>query len=73
MTEFVNPMPELTEVSRAFYAAARARRLVIQQCSQCQQKIFYPKFICPHCLGSDLEWVECCGRGKPSSLPPPRS
>lgn len=64
MTEFVNPLPELTSVSKPFYSAARKGKLLIQRCTQCQRSIFYPKVICPHCLSTDLDWFESSGRGK---------
>lgn len=64
MSDFVNPLPELTSVSKPFYAAARERKLLIQHCTRCKQNICYPKVICPNCLSSDLGWFESCGRGK---------
>jgi len=64
VTDFVNPLPELTTVSKPFYAAAKDRKLLIQRCRQCEQVIFYPKFCCPNCLGTDLDWFESRGRGK---------
>ena len=38
-------------------------RLMIQRCPQCALHVFYPRAICPHCTGGDLEWVEAQGRG----------
>jgi len=64
VTDFINPLPELTSVSRTFYSAARQRKLLIQYCTKCQKTIFYPKFFCPHCLGSELDWIESRGHGK---------
>lgn len=64
MTDFLNPLPELTSVSKPFYAAARQRKLLIQRCTRCAQVIFYPKFYCPNCLSGDLDWFESRGRGK---------
>lgn len=64
MTEFINPLPELTSVSKPFYAAARQHKLLIQRCTHCQKAIFYPKFFCPNCLGAELDWFESRGRGK---------
>jgi len=68
VTDFLNPLPELTSVSKPFYAAARQRKLLIQRCTQCRLSIFYPKFYCPHCLSAELEWFESRGRGKAYSF-----
>jgi uncharacterized OB-fold protein len=64
MSEFKNPLPEMTHVSRPFYKAAREHKLLIQRCGDCRRNIFYPKSVCPHCLSTDLEWFESSGKGK---------
>jgi len=58
------PLPKITPVSMPFYKAAKEHRLLIQQCKDCQKIISYPKFICPYCMSSNLEWIESCGKGK---------
>lgn len=35
----------------------------LQQCDQCQQFIFYPRVLCPHCGGRELSWNSVTGQG----------
>ncbi|MBL4621169.1 MAG: OB-fold domain-containing protein [Immundisolibacteraceae bacterium] len=35
----------------------------LQQCDQCQQFIFYPRVLCPHCGASELSWNAVSGQG----------
>jgi hypothetical protein len=43
--------------------AAAEGKLLVQQCRGCQAYVHYPRVICPHCRGLDLEWRDACGRG----------
>lgn len=36
---------------------------LIQRCQNCQDSIFYPRMICPHCGSDGLEWFSPSGRG----------
>ena len=38
--------------------------LVIQECKECDVKIFYPRKYCPECWSSDLGWSEASGKAK---------
>ncbi len=64
MNEWKNPLPEITDVSRPFYQAARKHKLMIQHCKDCGKNISYPKSLCPYCLSSNLDWFESTGKGK---------
>lgn len=55
--------PRSTEVSEPFWRATRERRLIMQWCRSCEQVVFYPREVCPCCLGSDLEWRDSQGTG----------
>lgn len=55
--------PPATEVSGPFWQATRERRLVMQWCRPCELVVFYPREICPTCLGYDLEWRDSPGSG----------
>lgn len=55
--------PPSTEVSEPFWRATRERRLIMQWCRSCEQVVFYPREVCPRCLGSDLEWRDSQGTG----------
>lgn len=45
-----------------YWAAAREGMLKIKQCKTCGKPHFYPRALCPHCLG-DTEWVQAKGTG----------
>ena len=57
------PRPEPNADSRAYWEAARDRRLVVHGCRACGQRHFMPRGQCPACWSSDLEWVDCSGLG----------
>lgn len=44
----------------------------IQKCDDCQQHVFYPRLICPHCGSQQLQWVTASGRGTVYSTSIPR-
>ncbi|MFQ5820843.1 MAG: Zn-ribbon domain-containing OB-fold protein [Candidatus Heimdallarchaeota archaeon] len=56
-------LPKSTQVTKAFWDAAKRHELLIQQCKKCGIHIFYPRAYCPECLSSDLEWVASSGEG----------
>ena len=39
-------------------------KLLIQKCEPCDKAFYYPRVSCPYCLGSELRWLECSGRGR---------
>jgi uncharacterized OB-fold protein len=55
--------PPVGEVSVPFWEATRDRRLLVQWCTECEEPIFYPRAVCPGCLGTALEWRPSSGRG----------
>ena len=57
------PTPPAAPWTAPFWKAAQAGRLLIQQCPQCGQYIFYPRRHCPHCGALEVSWVEASGRG----------
>jgi hypothetical protein len=60
---YAKPLPEPSEVTRPFWEAARAHRLELQRCAECERFVFYPRALCPHCGGARLEWRRASGRG----------
>ena len=58
------PAPVVNADSAYYWAAAAAERLVIRKCMHCGQLHFMPRYLCPHCWSTDLEWVEISGRGR---------
>lgn len=52
------PLPEITDLTRPFWAAARDSKLVMQKCAACGTMNFYPKPWCIECGDRRLDWVE---------------
>ena len=46
-----------------YQAELDAGRFCIQHCPQCQQHVFNPRELCPHCGASGLHWVRASGQG----------
>ena len=53
----------ITEASGPFWEATRRRRLVLPWCVECDQAFWFPREVCPRCLGSAIEWRTATGRG----------
>jgi uncharacterized OB-fold protein len=51
-------------VSQPFWDATREDRLLVQWCTDCEHPIFFPREVCPRCLGSALEWRPSAGTGR---------
>jgi uncharacterized protein len=62
------PYPVPDRDTAPFWEAARQGRLVLPRCLDCGRRHFYPRAICPHCMGGSLEWVEASGRGSVHSF-----
>lgn len=58
------PLPEITDLTRPFWAAAKAHKLVVQKCARCNACNFHPKPWCVDCGCRDLPWTEVSGNGK---------
>ena len=57
------PYPVPDAETAPFWDAVAAGRLDLQRCRSCRRHVFYPRSLCPHCGGLDLEWVTVSGRG----------
>jgi len=51
-------MPDNAE----FWAAAREGRLLVRHCNSCGKPHWYPRTLCPFCMG-DTQWKPASGRG----------
>jgi len=56
--------PPVSPTTQAFWDATREQRFLLQWCTDCQRAIFFPREVCPSCLGSSLAWKESVGRGR---------
>lgn len=57
------PIPHADAVTEPYWAAARERRLVMPRCRACGRHHFYPRTLCPHCGGAELDWAAVAGTG----------
>lgn len=58
------PGPTVTALTAPFWKAAEEGRLSIQRCEACEQAIFYPRGMCPHCWSKKLVWQDASGKGR---------
>lgn len=63
LSELKVPGPTEIALTGLFWAAASAGKLMIQRCSDCEEAVFYPREICPHCWSEHLSWFEASGNG----------
>ena len=61
-TTYKKVLPRVDEESKGFWEACRRHELRIQRCRACGTFRYYPRALCPNCLGSDTEWVQSSGR-----------
>lgn len=64
MNAYKKPLPTPTPWSRPFWEGCKRQELLIQECEDCGEKVFYPKQFCSSCLSSDLQWIKASGKGK---------
>lgn len=57
------PVPEITGYGAAFWAAARAHRLVLQHCPRCDRFQHFPRPWCTACLNDQMDFVAAAGTG----------
>jgi uncharacterized OB-fold protein len=59
------PIPQPNIETQFFWDKVQEGELWIQRCKDCGNKpFFYPRFFCPDCLGTNVEWFKTSGRGK---------
>jgi uncharacterized OB-fold protein len=63
-TQYEKPLPVPSEVSAPYWQGLASGELRLQRCGDCGRHVFYPRSVCPHCLGEKLEWVPASGRGR---------
>lgn len=52
--------PELT----TFWDATREQTLLLPWCRSCTKAFWYPRPMCPHCLGDEIDWRASSGSGE---------
>lgn len=56
--------PPVTPTTEPYWEATRAHKFLLQWCTDCNKAVFFPREVCPACLGDSLEWRESPGRGQ---------
>ena len=57
------PRVEPPDDTKSFWDATRDRWLVIPWCVDCTKSFWFPRAVCPRCLGSNLEYRASAGLG----------
>lgn len=60
--EYRKPLPRPTAISKPFWDAAHAGRLVVQSCKACANTQHPPRPLCLSCWSDALEWKSASGR-----------
>ena len=47
-----------------FWDGTREKQLLLPWCRKCERPFWYPRPICPHCLGTDIDWKPSSGAGE---------
>jgi len=59
------PVPYPSIETQFFWDKVNEDELWVQRCIDCGGKpYFYPRFFCPTCLGTNVEWFKTSGKGK---------
>jgi uncharacterized OB-fold protein len=63
MTNWLRPLPTITEHSAPFYAGLRQRKFLVPRCRACGDFNWTPYPACRSCLSEEHDWIEVSGRG----------
>jgi uncharacterized protein len=65
MSEVERPLPRPDDATQAFWSSLSDDGVLrLQWCKPCARPIHYPRPICPHCMGGELEMRAHSGRGR---------
>lgn len=63
MNQAVKPLPQPTALTKPYWDAALAGRLVLQCCAACGKVRHYPRLLCDRCYSSEVNWIPATGKG----------
>jgi len=55
--------PKASSASQPFWEATKEQKFLLPWCKDCEKPFWYPRVMCPHCLGESIEWKEASGQG----------
>ena len=64
MAEYARPLPRHSVATKPFWDGCREGVLRLPWCPACGRPHFFPRSLCPFCLGTGLEWRAASGRGR---------
>lgn len=56
------PVPVPSSVTQPYWTAAREGSLVAPRCESCGTLFFYPRMLCPSCMGDKFSWETLSGK-----------
>ncbi|MEI8400086.1 MAG: Zn-ribbon domain-containing OB-fold protein [Alcaligenaceae bacterium] len=57
------PIPVANPDSQVYWDSANQERLMIRHCKACNVLHFMPRYLCPACWSTELEWIQASGFG----------
>lgn len=57
------PSPIVNPDSKVYWDGAREGRLMIRKCKACGLTHFLPRYLCPACWSTELDWMQASGLG----------
>ncbi|WP_028602420.1 Zn-ribbon domain-containing OB-fold protein [Ottowia thiooxydans] len=63
-TKYLAPSPIPTPETESFWTTAREGVFLVPRCRTCERAHWYPRAICPHCMGSDVTLEPSTGLAK---------
>jgi uncharacterized protein len=57
------PVPALRGEERLYFEGARNHQLIFQTCETCSSHVWYPRAVCPQCMGTHLLPTVSAGHG----------
>ena len=58
------PIPDPSPHFKVFWEGAKQGKLMLPRCTTCNKVHWYPRFICPFCHSTEIEWIEGSGEGR---------
>jgi uncharacterized OB-fold protein len=57
------PIPRPSPLTQPVWDGTREGKLMLPRCRECSRVHWYPRYICPTCHSTDIEWMEGSGKG----------
>jgi uncharacterized OB-fold protein len=64
MTNYVKPLPIITDDNRPYWEYCKKHEFRMQKCDNCGYIRFPPGILCPRCHSMEAAWVKMSGKGE---------